>query len=322
MALTFAEVKKLVAPYAGRAGKCASTDEAALFARSVMEYLLYSGSQAAIRKLCILAYRGCIALPPEVEVPLKVRIDRKVSAVWNKWYSFHSTSDELECSHPAGDLLIEDGALTPLAYGLPTNGSIVGVIGTCEEADDAYVIVQGKDTTGRVIYTTFDGEQIPGEKFRVKKNQLRYGKVRFGEITGIVKSRTNGYVSLYAVVPATDTRTFLADYAPSDERPLYRKFIVNSSECGSIVHISMLCRVRLRDNYLDNELTLFDNALAIQLGAQRIQSEVNNDAAVANYKRQAVEDILEKEAGYKKISGNPVDVFFPLSGGSIKNIVS
>ncbi len=321
MSLTFADVKKLVAPYAGRAGKCYDAADTASFARSVMEYLLYSGSQSGIRKLCILAHRGCISLPPEVEVPIKVRIDHKVSTIWNKWYSFHSSSEGFDKCIAANDILIEDGSLTPLAYGLPTNGSVVGIIGTCEEEEGAFVTIQGKDTTGRQVYTTFNGEQIAGEKFLIKKNQLRYGKVRFGEITGITKPRTNGYISLYAVTPITDSRTFLADYAPSDEHPLYRKFIVNSTECANIAHLSMLCRVKLRDSYLDNELTFFDNALAIQLGAQRIQGEVNNDAATANYKRQAVEDILEKEAGYKKISGSPIDIFFPLSGGTIRNIV-
>lgn len=320
MALTFAEVKRIVAPYAGRAGKSVDSDETALFARKVMEYLLYSGSQAAIRKLCILANNGCVVLPPEVEVPLKVRIDRKVSAIWNKWYSFHSSAEGFDSCTSACDLLIEDGELTPIAYSLPTNGSLIGVMGTCEEGD-SYVIVQGKDPAGRQIFTIHNGEKIPGEKLKIVKNQIRYGKATFKEITGILKPVTGGYVILYAVNPASDSRTFLADYAPSDTQPLYRKFLVNSSQASTIAHLSILCRVKLRDTYLDNELTLFDNALAIQLGAQRIQSESNNDANTANYKRQAVEDLLEKEAGYKKISGNPVDVFYPLSGGSIKNIV-
>lgn len=82
----------------------------------------------------------------------------------------------------------------------------------------------------------------------------------------------------------------------------------------------MLCRVKLRDKYHDNELTFFENNIAIMLAAQHIQSELNDDIQVASYKRTALGDALDKEAGYKKQSGKPLDVYLHTSGGSIKNI--
>lgn len=321
MALTFSEIKRLVAPYAGRAGKCASSEEVSRFARDVMSYLLLSGSAAGTRKLCIWAYKGCISLPPEVELPLKARIDKRQANIWDKWFTFHSVSDDLEACPPAGEIIAEDGVMSPLAYMLPEAGSIIGVMGTCEEPEGPHISVQGKDTTGRPIYTYFRGKQVYGEEFQISKNQVRYGKVTFGEITAVVKPKTNGYVALFAVNPRTEEKVFLADYSPSDEKPMYRRFRIISRSCPSVVHVTMLCRVRLKDNYLDNEITFFENSVAVKLAAQRLQAEDNNDANTANYKRQATEDLLEKEAGYKKISGGPVSTFFPLSGGAIKNIV-
>lgn len=322
MPLTFGEIKKLVAPYAGRAGKCADADGVSLFAKQVMEYLLLEGSPEAIRKICILAFRGCLSLPPEIETPLEAKIDRHVANVWNKWLTYHSTDRVSEQCSPIGHILEEDGTQTPLAYGLPEGGSVVGVMGECEESDDAFVIIQGNDPQGRPIFTMFDGEQIAGEKFRIQKNNTRYGQVVWGEITNVLKSRTNGYVNCYAVNPQLKTQRFLANWSPLEEKPMYRKYRVVSRNCPPIVHITMLARVRLRDNYHDNEVTFFDNSLAILLGAQRIQAEVNIDLQTAAFKKQGVEDILEKEAGYKKKPGGPVDMYFPLSGGSIRNIVS
>lgn len=287
-----------------------------------MESLLFSGSQAGIRKLCILAHRGCLSLPPEVEIPIKARIDHRVSEVWSKWGTFSSGTDDLERCPPWREILVEDGTQTPLAYELPEGGSVIGVMGTCDEDDDAFVLVQGKDITGREIYMPANGEQLPGEKFKIKKGTIRFGSVSFGEITGVIKSKTNGYVSLFAVDPQRQSiRQFLADWNPSEEKPLYRKFRIVTAKCSHrTAHLSMLCRVRLKDNYHDNELTLFDNSLAIILAAQRIQSEINNDSQTAGFKKQGLEDILDKEASYKKKAQGPVDVFYALSGGSIKNI--
>jgi len=322
MALTFGEIRKLVAPYAGRAGLCPEDAEVARFSRLVMETLLYSGSNAGVRRLNILACKGCIALPPEVEVPLKARIDHQVANIWDKWFTFHSVNEDLDRNcRPAGEVMMEDGDFTPIAYPLPPNGSQIGVMGLCKESEDASVIIQGKDTTGHPIFTMWKGEQIGGEKIAISKGVIKYGQVKFGSIDAVLKSKTNGYVSLFAVCPKTNGRTLLAEYTPQDEKPLYRKFKIISRNCAPIVHVSMLCRVRLKDNYHDNDITFFDNSLAVILASQRVQSEVNMDSENANYKNQAVVDILNKESDYKKINGSPVDVYHPLSGGSIRNII-
>lgn len=321
MPVTFKEFRETVAPYAGRAGKCATTPEVAVFSRQVMEYLLYSGSSAGKRKLCIQVRKGCVSLPPEVETPLKVRIDNRSAEIWNQWFSFHSDGESWDNCYPAGDILIEDGARSPLAYEIPEGGSVLGVLATCDEGDDSYVTIQGEDLTGREIYTIYNGEKIVGEKFKLTKDQVRYGKVIFGKVTAVVKSKTNGYVVLHSVdTVKQEIGMFLADWNPSEEKPLYKKYKVFSKNCGPVANLSILCRVRLKDSYLDNELTLFDNHLAILLASQRLQAEKNNDSEVASYKRQAVEDILEKEAGYKKPAGSMIDVFYPLSAGTIKGL--
>jgi len=191
MALTFGEIRKLVAPYAGRAGLCPEDAEVARFSRLVMETLLYSGSNAGVRRLNILACKGCIALPPEVEVPLKARIDHQVANIWDKWFTFHSVNEDLDRNcRPAGEVMMEDGDFTPIAYPLPPNGSQIGVMGLCKESEDASVIIQGKDTTGHPIFTMWKGEQIGGEKIAISKGVIKYGQVKFGSIDAVLKSKT------------------------------------------------------------------------------------------------------------------------------------
>lgn len=323
--LTYKEFKDIVAPYAGRTGKCDYSKEVDDFAYSVMQNLLYSGSTSANRLICIQAYKGCISLPPEVEVPLKARIDREVVEIWSKWYTMHSGGPDLDKSCEVDDILAEEGSSSPLAYPVPDGGRILAVIANCEESEDAYIDIQGEDVTGKTIYTFVGKEQITGERFYLKKDNAMYGVVPFGKVTGVVKPKTNGYITLFTVDSVNNNPTlgqFLADWAPTETKPLYRQFKVIKRSCGPLAQLSMLCRARLKDSYHDNELTLFDNRLAVLLSAQRINSETNEDIETAAYKKSAVEDILEKEAGYKRTTCNKVDVFRGTSAGTVRNILS
>lgn len=329
--LTFKKFRETVAPYAGRAGKCATTEEVSDFAIQIMQDLLISGSYAGVRKICVQARRGCISLPPEVDVPLKVKIDNRNANLWSKWFEFHSTDDSwgLEGQYPAGiypagQVMVEEGTDSPLIYEVPQGGSLLAVIGNCEEEEDATITIAGKDVTGRPIFTHFKGEKIFGEKFRIKKLDRRVGGVPFGTVTSVIKPETNGYVTLVAFDPETGQDTFLADWNPSETTPMYRRFRILHGDCAKCetVNLSILCRIKLKNSYLDNELTLFENKTIVQLAAQRVQAETNNDLPAAQYKDQALDKKLDQESGFKKISGSPVSVFFPTSGGSIRNINS
>lgn len=323
MPITYGALKKIVAPFAGRTGKAATDCSVDTFARTVMEYLLYSGSTAGLRKVDVLAVRGRITLPPEVETPVKVRIGGRVSTIWSKWVSFHSTYESFDKCLNASEVLEEEGDFTPLQYPIPSGGAEIAILANCDENEKARLIVAGEDVSGREIYTTFEGAPVVGEMFRLIKGNARFGQVAFKRITGIIKPKTNGYVTVFAADKTTGRLTqFLGDYSPSEERPLYRSWRLGAKNCHSdLIKLAILCRVRLKDNYLDQELTLFDNTLAIQMAAQRIQSELNNDIQTAAYKDGATVKLLEGEAGYKRAPNAAIDVFRPLSGGAIKNVV-
>lgn len=324
MNLLFGEIRQIVAPYAGRAGKAPEDPSVARFAVECMNLLLYEGSYAGIRKIKVQVDRDCVILPPEVETPLKVKIDARSAEVWNRWYSFHSADADLESDpncFPAARTLIEDGAVTPLAYQLPRGGSPVGLLANCEEGSDVTITLEGKDLTGREIVTHHKGEKINGVKITLANGRIVTSPVTFGLITGVVKPVTKGYVTCLAVNPSTGSKRFLADWAPFETRPLYKVYRLKLADYGTVANLSILARIKLKDSYLDTELTPFDNSIAVSLAAHRLQKENTNDDAGAAYKRSALSDILDKEAGVKGKSGSLLDVFHPLSPGAIKNIV-
>lgn len=321
MAITFGEAKNLLAQFAGRGGKCSNAKEVNLFVKQVLQYLLYSGTYGNLRKFCFNAREGCFTAPFELETPLKIKIEGNVGTVWSKWMEFYNYG-ELDGCVPASDALYEEPNLYPTVYELPSGGARVGALATACEDEGAYLIVQGLDPSGREVITNHEGTQVVGEYLRLRKGILRYTQVQFGKITAIEKSKTNGYVQLFWVNSDASFRGFLADYSPLEEKPMYRRFRITSANCGCSVKVSVLARIRLKENYADNDILPFDNVYALSIAGQAVQAQFNNDAATAQAKDQMMQDLIARESEYKRAgSGQPVDIFYPLSGGSITNIV-
>lgn len=321
MPITWKAAKERLSQYAGRGGKCPNAEEVSIFVKEVLQYMLYSGNYGNIRKYCFMAEKGCITLPYELEAPLKVKIGDKVGSVWNRWFDFYSQSDLGECL-PAENALYEEPNLFPTVYDVPNGGARVGAIATAGESDDAHIIVQGVDPTGREVFTNHNGKQIAGEYLRLRKGEFRYSTVIFGKITGILKTKTQGYVQLLWVIPEINKQGFLSDYSPLDEIPAYRRFRLTSPKCHENVQVSVIGRIRLKENYADEDLLPFDNLYALSLAGQTVQANYNDDVQGSAAKDQALQNVINKENEYRRSQpGQPCEVFFPLSAGAIKGIV-
>jgi len=322
MSIRYGDAKKILAQYAGRGGKCPDTEEVDLFCKQVFQYMLYSGQHGNLRKFCFNAVNGCFTAPYELETPLKLKVDGVVGTVWNHWYEFSNYGDLGSNCVDASTALYEEPNKYPTVYDLPSSYCRVGVLGTANEAEDAYVIVAGLDASGREVVTDHKGEKIAGEYLRVRKGELRYSQVKFSAITGVTKSKTNGYVQLLWVRPELGTRGFLSDYSPFEEVPQYRRFKLSSVSCSSCVKVSVLGRIRLKEHYADSEVIPFENLYALQLAGQSQNAQYNDDPSMAQAKDSVMQDVIQRENEYKKSQpGTPIEVFYPLSTGTIKNII-
>jgi len=319
--ITFGEARKILAPWADRGGKCASSDDVRLFVMQVLQYLLISGQYPTTRKFCFNAVKGAFTVPYELEVPLKVKIDGNVGTVWDKWFEFYNVGD-IEGCVPASNALHEDPNFYPTVYNMPDGGARVGCLATAHEGADAHIIVSGVDSSGREIVTNHLGEQIVGEYISIKYGTIHYTQASFAKITSILKSETKGYVQLYWVNPTSGKKGFLADYSPLEKNPQYRRYKVTSPHCGPSVRVSILGRIRLKEAYADTDLIPFDNINTLQIAGQSVNARFNNDANLAAAHDTTMQDFISREANYKKPNtGQPIEVALITSGGSIRNIV-
>lgn len=316
--ITYKQAKEVLAKYAGTAGKCPDSDTVDLFVRKVLQYLLLQGTYGNERKFCFHAVRGCVTLPKELDVPLKVKFDGAVGTVWNKWFEYHSGNDWIQDNNCIDmHSVFEDPNGYPTVYDISSATPYPAVMGTCDETD-AYVIVKGQDLTGREIFTYHNGEQISGVKLTIEKNKIRKSDVAFGRITEVYKTKTKGYTTLLGLNSTACTRQFLADYEPNEETPSYRRVTIKYPNCPPVCKISMLGRIRLKNYYADNDLIPFDNLYLLEVAANSVNSMHNNDVEKALVKDNYVKGLIETEGNYKKVNnGQPIEVFNPLSGGNV-----
>ncbi len=322
MALIYQQAKEELAQYSGRGGRC-STSDIDNFVRKVFEYLLYSGANQDLREFTFHARNGVFTIPSEIEAIQKVKIDNRVGTSFDKWFEYRSSKhfDEVGCL-PAIDAVYEEANYYPTAYSVPDGGAQIATMGTCEEAPDAHIIVAGKDLTGREIFSTHKGQQISGEYLSIKKGTRVVSQITFGEITGIVKSKTKGYTQLFWVKPATRQIGFLSDYSPLEEVPSYRRYrLSNALNCPN-AKISVLARIRLKEAYADTDRIPFETLYTLSLAGQNINAQYNNDLQTAQVKDAAATAMIEKEAGHKKVNnGAAIEFFQATSAGRIRNAI-
>lgn len=323
MPLLYSDAKKILSKFAGKGGYCPDGSPVDLFVREVLQYMLYEGGYGNEKKFCFVAEAGCITLPHELEVPLRVKVDGEVGSVWDKWFEFHSTSVLEDCV-PADTALVEDPNYYPTVYSMPNGGAKVGVTATTSEATGSHIIILGKDPTGRQIYTFYNGEQISGERLDLCWGELRHTQSTFGEITGVIKTPTNGYVNLYWHQPdPVFMKGFLSSYSPLEETPQYRKFkFTKRCRCShAFAKVSVIGRIRLKDRYADNDFIPFDNVYALSMAGQTVNANYKDKVDVAVAKSRVLKQVVTQENAYKKVNtGSSIDTYRPLSGGSIKRL--
>lgn len=320
--ITFGDAKAILAKYAGSGGACVDAPEVDLFVKKTLQFLLISGTNQDLRRYDFVACKGVFTVPQEVEAIIKLKVNGQVGNVWDKWFTFHNQNFlDGDCICPPSNAVFEDPNYYATAYDIPGQKRI-GVLGHCEEAEDAHIIVQGKDASGREIFTNYRGTQISGAYLSICKGVLKYTDVTFATIDNVIKTKTNGYATLYALDPSCDSKSFLSDYTPLDEHPTYRRYKLTASNCCPYAQVSILARIRLKDNYSDLEKIPFENLVAIEMAGQFINSNFNNDLQSAGAKLQLMDNVIQREQMHKKVqTGIPINVSSVTGPSRVRNIV-
>ena len=315
--------KESYCKYAGKSGRCKDTDEVDLFLKEVIQQLLFRGAAGNLRKWEFCTQNGCFTAPPDLELPVKIRLDGKTgraSQVYDKWYEFYDQSTLADCV-PCEDGIVEEINTFYTAFDPPCGGARILAVPRCKEDEDAHFVIQGLDREGKEVFISHQGDHIKGERLTINKEKRRYTKVAFTKITGITKTKTKNYVQLHWYCPDTGSSGLLGEYKPSDTNPSFRRFRVLGADGDCPFKITLLGRIRFCENYDDNDIIPISNLRALKLMAQQIQAEDNDSIQTASYKNQRIEQTLQNENQYKRTPQAPLDFYLPTAPGSIKNLI-
>lgn len=330
MLLTFRQLLEVIGPNLGRAGtgNCAFDDPSVrLKAASILqEYIQRSGS---LKKWRVYSRNNTIALPRDLALILKVKINDAVSPVHSLWYEFYDQLAPREfdnCGNwQAG--LIQEVDTFPTVYDISCSGGyVLAEIGKrCKEAKNVYTIIQGISAdTGEDVYTTHKSELIHGERLDLVSGVAKRTRTRFKSITSITKSETDDYVKYYQQADkVVGTPTLLALLAPKETVGEFRRAKILSQKCdkNNCYKIDILGRVNILSDYHDNDIIPVTDLSAIETIAQAKQASTGNNLQAAGFKYQLVDRQIEDAQQYNRVQDNSIDIDFDSSPGSIEELL-
>lgn len=318
--ITFGQAKRILQPYCGTSGKAFTSPELNEFTLKVLQYLLITGSPGGEKLFEITAGPGFFTAPYELETPLKLLVNGRVGNAVDQWFMFRSRPNNCDRFIECGDLILENTNTFFTVFDAPSEFQI-GVKGNQEEKC-AHAIFAGSDITGREIYTQHKGVKISGEYLDITCGEIHWSNVFFNKITGVVKTPTNGYVTAYWR-DRNGSQGFLSDYSPGEEAPSYRRFKLNIPECQyGCSKISIIGKTRLKPFYADTDRIPFDTTYNVEIAGQQVKAQTSDQLDTAKAADSFLQELLERETSHKSLkNGKPIEVFYPTSGGTIKNIV-
>lgn len=326
MIITLGQARSQLSQFAGKAGKCPDSEAVRLLVMEVVQLLLHRGAHGTLRKWEFCLCNGCLTAPPDLEVPIKVKIDGLPEKVWSYWYEFFDVhnADLNDKSFQGG--LIEEVNTYYTIYDLPTCGARIAAVPLADEPTESTITIQGEDEHGRDVFTTIEGQSIHGERIKINRQNPVFTKTTFKKITSIEKTLTKNPVRLYWQIYDKENqknvaRGLLGEYRSTDTHPRFRRFRVPQARTDCCVKVTVLGRVRMLDSYHDNDILPVTSITALRKMAQSIQADGNDKLDVANAHSVMAEKILEDENQYYRTGQEPFDFAWEGSPGSNEPLI-
>ena len=220
--------------------------------------------------------REYITLPYDAEALLGLHVNKNIQGIQSRWYEY----------------------LVGGPHDLPTP---MPDIGSAIDMGDNYVTTVDIETPGVLRFRTVDAQDATGKTMTIYGDSDDYGTnvvggsglrgipvtlvasnsyvdttQTFAKVTSIVKPVTEGVVRMYVVNGATET--LLAEYAPGETRPQYRRYRL----ANTTYVVTGLCKLRYVPLVAETEPVIPANIGALKMGILALVYEDANDPTSAD----------------------------------------
>jgi len=216
--------------------------------------------------------RDYFSLPRDAESLLGLHVNNTVQGIQSRWYEY-LVSGPGAIPSPLPDI----GSAIDLGDNFatvidPTEAGILRWKTTAPEAEGLQVRVFGHlDQFGKEVYT----EGTLGETVTLDSSPVDTTN-SFYRVTTIIKPVTVGTLQLFVVNGATET--LLAEFAPAETRPQYRRYRLANTDKT----VTGLCKLKYLPLTQDDEPVVPSSIGALKMGILALVYEDANDPASAD----------------------------------------
>lgn len=315
-------------------GVCATDARVAAAVNAAQRRLMAKGKWVGTTvryRICV--NEGCLTWPRQIETIETFAVCGWPGKIRDQWFEFLGTGSGLRsadcgCAH---ELVDRDPG--PTFDWIRPTGKKVKLYSDEDEAEDAWVLIQGYDDNGNWVRTSDGGIMVEGE-YILATSVGRLSTTLFSNVTGVIKPITNGTLRLYEFDTATSTQRTLAIWEPDEERPHYRRSLVpgladratsgdSSCESASVTVVAKLRHIPVRN---DNDWLILGNQDALALMVQAIEKERKDRWDEAAIYEQNATRLLEEELSSYLGDGSVTQVRVAAgsewAGGGVWNYVS
>ena len=301
------------------------------FINEAQQRLSYKGKwQGSLAKYVVPQSAGLITWPRQLETIEAAAIDTLPAVVRNRWYEFVESGPGLvDASGADASTLVDRGeAVTFSDIDASGNDKKVKFISTVGDEDGgAQMLIQGYDANGAWVRTKvgtdwIDGEIITlpaagGSGFTITANT-------FSAISGIQKGVTLGNIKLYEVDTVTSVEREIAEYEPSETRPIYRRSMIPGLSDSVAKTVTVIGKMRFIPAVVDSDWLYISYEAPLKLMVQAIDKEEKNllDESYA-YEAKAIglmQDQLSHHLGDGAVAVPRVQGGDVFAGGGVLNL--
>lgn len=218
---------------------------------------------------------GFITLPRRCESLLGVRFDRSPRLVYSQWHEYVSggPGEVSEEGYSVGALIDQGPGFATFAD--PAEECTLRVKIT--DANDAAksITIKGLDADGRIVHSTTGVEGIT----LTTANPSADTTQTFTLVTGIQKTVTEGYVTLWSVIDGVETQ--IGEYEPGETIANYRRYKIGVVDSPDT--ITALCKRRYIPARSESDTVFPDSMAALMFGAKAYNYIRNDDLDRAEF---------------------------------------
>lgn len=284
-------------------GVCTNTPEFAQMLNSSIERLMYRGDwQGTVLPIQLTVQRGIVTMPRQVGAVRYINVAHRYVPIQNSTYQFLPWQwNQRRCCDWFGgwynnSMPMLTGYGTSCVAAQPPTSTCVLMIQGIADDNGATLQFFGTDPSGNALRTD-NGDGTFSDGISLTLNlPFTVGTVLVGNLARVIKPRTQGPVSLFAMDTTSGVQTPLATYDPGDTNPSFAQYKLHASCCCSPTQPQWTAVAFVKLKFIpvvaSTDIVMIPNlhALALFIRGWRYQDSGDREMALA-YQADAVKEL-------------------------------